>query len=126
MQAFRCVLHSSPNKGTKTDTVPTILYCTRPVLHSSPNKGTKTPDCQKLLAAFRAEFYIVPRTRGRKLKYLRHCHCHCRVLHSSPNKGTKTVATVGFVRFYVLPLFYIVPRTRGRKPRVHRLTYIFL
>ena len=39
---FADVLHSSPNKGTKTLTSCGLLACGVFVLHSSPNKGTKT------------------------------------------------------------------------------------
>ena len=40
------------------------------------------------------EFYIVPRTRGRKLPVaIVIINGICEVLHSSPNKGTKTKNT---------------------------------
>ena len=43
------VLHSSPNKGTKTITAANTMLTHGKVLHSSPNKGTKTLSRRRLL-----------------------------------------------------------------------------
>ena len=109
------VLHSSPNKGTKTIFKKFLIVEIYFVLHSSPNKGTKTTLLPYPLST--PSFYIVPRTRGRKLqRFAGKVPQLKQVLHSSPNKGTKTAYSAVVNSLWRFVKFYIVPRTRGRKP----------